>query len=619
MRKTNKKIISLFLLLIMIIAQLSPVFAADYATEDEVTTETYETLEKYLEVYFPNTALEDITELKIWSNSAKEYIINDMSGLSKLTNLTKLDLSGLTSGSVDVSGLTKLNVLNFSYLTSVDDNGDGYIYGIDNLENLIELYLSGARTKDLNFNKMSKLKRIYLFANRNIETTSWITVNGVENAEELEYIDFDMVRFKNIDFSNLKNLKYLKLDNVENLEGTYSGDTNNFFTPDNFSVEEMGINQLENLIEFAYSGIGGQELVGKLSFENSAMITRIDIDFEGLLEDDFFSNFCIDIRGKKLKSFRFEYNDHELKEEKFNLNSCILVDNYNELECTQGSTTWKGTPYTYSIERDFYYTIEQYIYDGSYHDAVDDTLSIYTPVKDYSGLSKFPNISWIMFNDMDLGEIDFTEMFSDNLKKLETIGIYGCKLTGNLNFSNYDSLKVINLNEITGDMSNITIDVRGLEYLSSFSFDANNVSNFELEKNILADSYFYRRVYISEENEYQVFRTVYKDIDEYLAENYPEDKKEDITFLSIWATIIDLSGLSELNSLEELYINNSDLNDINFGILPNLKSIHISNCNLDGTLDFRSSTKLKSIDITGEGDLSNTVIDIRRYGMVKLF
>ena len=593
----------------MIITQLSPVFAANYANSEEVPTETYETLEEYLEVYFPNTALEDITELTI--DNSYNYVIKDMSGISKLKNLTRLELSELTCGSVDVSELTNLNILSFRHVTLADNNSSGCIYGIDNLANLNKLFVWYVRTNDLNLSKMTKLKELELYSVRNLEGSDYITVNGIENATELIYVHVIDVLFKELNFTNCKNIKYLMLEGVSRPSGTYVDGLD-------FSIEEMGVNQLENLVEFKYNG--SCALLGMLSFEKSEMLTRIDISFNHFLSDNFFSNFCINISGKKIKGFSFKWLDWLGVEENFDLNSCIITDNYSELNFTQETRGYDNTKINkYSFERDFYYTVEQFIDDYGYNDKWDDGLWISTEIKDYSGLSKFPNISWIIFSDMELGNMNFTELFSKNLKKLETISINGCQLTGNLNFSNYDSLKAINMNEVTGDMSNITIDVRGLKYLSSFSFDAKTVSNFELEKNILADSYFYRRVYISEENEYQVFRTVYKDIDEYLAENYPEDKKEDMTYLSIWATILDYSGLSELNNLEELHINNSDLNNINFGILSNLKSIDIRNCILNGTLDFRNNTKLKSIDITGEGDLSNTVIDIRGMEWLNYF
>lgn len=114
MTKTDKKIISIFLLLIMIIAQLSPVFAADYAGQ-----ETTKTLTQYLIENGVDGNGDGVLSDAEWAKVKNLDLTNvDLTGIEKAVNLKRLYISeGCNLDNVDFSKLVNLETLMLSDIT----------------------------------------------------------------------------------------------------------------------------------------------------------------------------------------------------------------------------------------------------------------------------------------------------------------------------------------------------------------------------------------------------------------------------------------------------------------------------------------------------------------------
>ena len=83
MTKTDQKIISIFLLLIMIITQISPVFAADYAGQEETKT-----LTQYLKENGVDGNDDGVLSDAEWAKVKNLDLMNvDLTGIEKAVNL----------------------------------------------------------------------------------------------------------------------------------------------------------------------------------------------------------------------------------------------------------------------------------------------------------------------------------------------------------------------------------------------------------------------------------------------------------------------------------------------------------------------------------------------------
>ena len=119
MKKVNKRIISVFLLLIMIIAQFSPIFAEDYTKQ-----ETTKTLVQYLIENGVDENDDNVLSDAEWAKVKNLDLTNvDLTGIEKAVNLKELSLSKRCNlNSVDFSKLTKLESLRLSNVTLTDEN-----------------------------------------------------------------------------------------------------------------------------------------------------------------------------------------------------------------------------------------------------------------------------------------------------------------------------------------------------------------------------------------------------------------------------------------------------------------------------------------------------------------
>lgn len=140
------------------------------------------------------------------------------------------------------------------------------------------------------------------------------------------------------------------------------------------------------------------------------------------------------------------------------------------------------------------------------------------------------------------------------------------------------------------------------------------------EDDLLADNY---QVLSREEDEWSVLnsyvfeRDYYYTFEEYIEDTHLIDDYDSITEFSIWYTKIkDFSGLSKFKNLESLGIYYTDLTGVSSIESNSLKEISFCQSIWDGKIELNKNKNLKSVNITSdEIDMSNCIIDIRRYGM----
>ena len=200
MTKTDKKIISVFLLLIMIIAQISPVFAVDYVGQETTKTLTQYLIENGVDGN-GDGVLSDAEWAKVKNLDLKNI---DLTGIEKAVNLKKLSLlEGCNVDVIDFSKLTKLKSLSMNDLT-LSDNTQSNIEKATNLERLV-LYCCENYTK-INYDSLQKLTylEIYYCTDNN---TSY-KFPSIPNLKELYFFSDDAIY---LDFTELENIDYLDI------------------------------------------------------------------------------------------------------------------------------------------------------------------------------------------------------------------------------------------------------------------------------------------------------------------------------------------------------------------------------------------------------------------------
>ena len=139
-----------------------------------------------------------------------------------------------------------------------------------------------------------------------------------------------------------------------------------------------------------------------------------------------------------------------------------------------------------------YNTIDEYLednYEGNYYDASETELIFqYAKIEDFSFNGKYPNLEYIYFYDMELGDFDF-----GIFPKLKQVIISNSTLDGTLKFGNGEYLENISI-ELVGDLSNAVIDIRNVERCNHvelfneeciFYFASSDYYNFDKEKTLL--------------------------------------------------------------------------------------------------------------------------------------
>ena len=185
MTKTDQKIISIFLLLIMIIAQISPVFAADYAGQ-----ETTKTLTQYLIENGVDGDGDGVLSDAEWAKVKNLNLTNvdftnvDLTGIEKAVNLKNLDITKYDNfDAVDFSKFTKLERLSLDRVT-LSDNAQSSIGKATNLKRLT-LYNCKNYSK-IDYSSLKKLTDLCICYCEDVSTS--FKFPAIANLKDLYFI-----------------------------------------------------------------------------------------------------------------------------------------------------------------------------------------------------------------------------------------------------------------------------------------------------------------------------------------------------------------------------------------------------------------------------------------------
>ena len=304
MLKTDKKIISILLILIMIVSQILPVIAADYS----YPSNTKITLEEYLiEAGVDEDKdgkLSDEEWGKVKNLNISSYTI-DYTGIEKAVNLKSLSITEFYSEKIDLSKFKYLEHLNINSIDTLSKDS----FKFPKIESLKELEINNVRYihKDGKMNVEEIFKEIDLSELKN-----------------LEYL-YIQVPPKDIDFSSLKNLKDLHINN--NVNGIFD------------EKVELNLNSLKNLEMITITDNFPFEIDEETdSYITDAKkknrITNIDIsELSKLTYINFKNTYCTDIKYPNLSNI--EYLEIDAKEN-INLDFTNSTNFYNAKISTIG-------------------------------------------------------------------------------------------------------------------------------------------------------------------------------------------------------------------------------------------------------------------------------------------
>ena len=273
MTKTDKKIISIFLLLIMIIAQLSPVFAADY-----VGQETTKTLTQYLIENGVDGNGDGVLSDAEWAKVKNLDLTNvDLTGIEKAVNLKKLWIKkGCILDVVDFSKLTKLEALFLNSIT-LSDNAQANIGKATNLKSL-SLNCCANYSK-INFANLQKLYDLYIYDCYDANTS--IKFPALASLKDLYFIAYEN---ESVDFSELANLEYLRVGLAEGIAKFPK--FNNLMNIDVFSTDyRIGQVNVEGVIDLSNCDY----IYGDLSIDPSKLVLNEKILYTKYIDDIYLS------------------------------------------------------------------------------------------------------------------------------------------------------------------------------------------------------------------------------------------------------------------------------------------------------------------------------------------
>lgn len=273
MTKTDKKIISIFLLLIMIIAQLSPVFAADYAGQ-----ETTKTLTQYLIENGVDGNGDGVLSDAEWAKVKNLDLMNvDLTGIEKAVNLKKLWLKkGCNLDVADFSKLTKLEELFLNSIT-LSDNAQANIGKATNLKSL-SLNCCVNYSK-INFANLQKLYDLYIYDCYDVNTTFKLPV--MASLKDLYFIAYAN---ESVDFSELADIEYLR---VGLGEGTAKFPKfNNLMNIDVFSTDyRIGKVAVDGMLDLSNCDY----IYGDLSIDSSKLVLNEKILYTKYIDEIYLS------------------------------------------------------------------------------------------------------------------------------------------------------------------------------------------------------------------------------------------------------------------------------------------------------------------------------------------
>ena len=239
MKKVNRKIISIFLLLIIIALQIGP---AVIATEN-MATET-QTLEQYLiengvdtdeDKKISDAEWAKVKNLDLYGWSKK---ISDFTGLEKAVNLQYLELEDHDFSNVNFTNFSKLKELRMyncnanidcSKLTNLETlilkNVTSEINNIEKLTNLEYLQIDSTICSQIDFTKLTQLKQLNIQGSE--KERSVIKLPAMPKLEELacySIYDLDISELSNLGDIFIKDCTNVKLSKFNNLKDiTISG------------------------------------------------------------------------------------------------------------------------------------------------------------------------------------------------------------------------------------------------------------------------------------------------------------------------------------------------------------------------------------------------------------
>lgn len=601
MKKAEKKIISIFLVLIIFISQFSIIFAVDYVAGEEI----YETLDEYLEVYYPGQAKEEIKTLNIIS-SGDTIIIKNMESLKQMTNLKILEVYGIYCNEIDLQGLDNLVYLDLRWVFDIDTNYNRMLVkNINTLGNLkflqlCEVVIDGT-IKGECFSELLMFDTASAYT-ASAGNTNYLEIDNINHMESLRRLFLDRVVCDELDFDKIN-----KLTSIDYRSRIVKGENGSY-------LEELNLSdfKLPTTIENVHFELDASRTTGILNLNSLANLRTFRFDFYVDEKEDLKNSIeANNLNVDNIEISAYIYTDDRTILEEAKIENYIKLSNYDGF-------IYNNDTLDYGYRGIIKY--RENINYGNFIDTLNST-SFYgnefelNEIDDFTGLEYFDTLEKL-YIEKSIANFDVKSF--PNLTELTLVNT---EITQGLDLRNSYKLKKFSANDLTGDLSNVVINANKLSefYLS---YIPNESSGFELEKCILIDDY--GKIRVEEYNNYvtcKYNKDYYDTIDEYLQEYYPEVAKEEITEVQIfnWVNIKDYSGLSNLPNLAILYLSNSDLEKINFELTPKLERIKIYNTTLNGILNLSKNANLRYIDINLKGDLSNAVVDIRGLNNLEYF
>ena len=209
MSRTDKKVISIFLLLIILLAQISPVFATTEPAEAEIT------LTQYLIKNGVDANEDNVLSDAEWATVKNLELVADevdCTNIEKAVNLKSLTLQGIDPNEVD---FTKLNNLEKLYIDLEGYNFDSPInIVLPKLDKLKELTIINSNVYEDIYNEEQSI------------ISSSIGKIDISNLNNIEKIDFNYTYICELIFPNLENIKEFYIANNNSISLDLSNATN---------------------------------------------------------------------------------------------------------------------------------------------------------------------------------------------------------------------------------------------------------------------------------------------------------------------------------------------------------------------------------------------------------
>ncbi|PLR67940.1 hypothetical protein CYJ36_11525 [Bacillus sp. UMB0893] len=199
----------------------------------------------------------DITESDMKKlTSLTAYAVEDLSGLEKAENLTRLEL--VFSNIKDLTVLTELKQLEYLDLTLTDANNYSQLSAVTSLKTLI---LAGTGVKDLSsFTELTNLELL------NLMYTEVENLDSLSSLQRLEELDISYSSVKSIKvLETLKSLKKVILygpgyfDVMDEIE-SFKNEKVEFFTDENLDIYLEAIKPIDNGVSLSWEYAGSGKL-----------------------------------------------------------------------------------------------------------------------------------------------------------------------------------------------------------------------------------------------------------------------------------------------------------------------------------------------------------------------